>query len=169
MTEVRYRQQHLTIHPGQCSGDGSARMAGTATSWSARVQLSAPAPGGEIIASPDGSSVRALYPVAVRADDLFRPAAIPRRTGITTTSPVLVLLSEMKCHRCGSSVRDFGSTAGTYRFRRALLIPRPAPCAEMCNWKDQAGPSQAIVNVEGKCSTMSPVRDRAERRLPGQP
>jgi hypothetical protein len=23
------------------------------------------------------------------------------------------------------------------------------------NWKDQAGPSQAIVNVEGKCSTMS--------------
>ncbi len=144
-----------TIYPGQCSGAAScACMAGTATSWSARVQLFGTSTSGEIIASPtDPKQAFYLW--------LYEPTTVStcgytsqngHRYNILQAGPAV----GNGVTDAGSSVGDFGGTAGTYKIPSGSHYPQTGASVEMwANWKDQAGPSQAIVNVEGKCSTMS--------------
>ena len=48
-----------------------------------------------------------------------------------------------------------GAAAGNYKIPSGSHYPQTGASIDMwANWKDSAAPSQAIVNVEGKCSTM---------------
>ncbi len=150
-----------TLYPTSCKGAASCACTGgtkscspTCTAWNARGALFGTNFSGEIIASPTDPKQAFylwLYETATTSMCGYT-AANGHRYNILTAGPsVGVGVTD-----AGASVGDFGgAAAGTYKIPSGSHYPQTGNSIEMwANWKDAAAPSQAVVNVEGKCSTM---------------
>ncbi|MFO0653548.1 MAG: hypothetical protein U0787_00550 [Polyangia bacterium] len=152
-----------SIYPGTCKGAASCACQGgtkacssTCTAWSGRAPLFNTSFSGEIIATPTDPK-QAFYlwlyeTASTNKCGYASDGSNGHRYNILMAGPsVGVGVTD-----AGYSVGDFGgAAAGNYKIPSGSHYPQTGASIDMwANWKDSAAPSQAIVNVEGKCSTM---------------
>ncbi|HMU38047.1 MAG TPA: hypothetical protein PKE31_03460 [Pseudomonadota bacterium] len=151
-----------SIYPGSCNGAASCACVGgtktcspTCTAWNGRAPLFSTSFSGEIIAStsdPQSAFYMWLYEKAANSNCGYSTAN-GHRYNILTAGPSV----GVGVNSTGSSVGDFGgAAAGTYKIPSGSHYPQTGASLDMwANWKDTAAPSQANVNVEGKCTAMT--------------
>jgi MYXO-CTERM domain-containing protein len=155
-----------SLYPDSCAGDascacegGQPQCSGSCTSFFDRVALFGASPAGEIIASPSDPD-QAFYLW------LYEPAA-SKDCGFTLQNGhrFLILTSgpSVGYGTVQASVGDFGGSGGSHKIPSGSHYPQQAGEVEAwASWLDGAGPSLAMINVDGACSPMSLGRGKAE-------
>jgi hypothetical protein len=155
-----------SLYPDTCAGDASCACEGGTpqcssgcTSFFDRVALFGASPAGEIIASPSDPN-QAFYLW------LYEPAS-SKDCGFTLQNGhrFLILTSgpSVGYGTVQASVGDFGGGGGTHKIPSGSHYPRQGSEVEAwASWLDGAGPSLAMINVDGTCSPMTLGRGKAE-------
>jgi uncharacterized protein YkwD len=155
-----------TLYPGSCTGaascacvGGTKACSGTCTTWNGRIALFGASASGEIIASgsdPNGAFYQWLfesYPGTGCAYDQGPPTN-GHRWNILMSGP-----SVGYGHGAGASVGDFGNGGTLGKIASGSHYPRQAATVDAwANWNDTAGPSVALIDVDGTCSAMTRMR-----------
>ncbi|MCA9592626.1 MAG: hypothetical protein KC776_04920, partial [Myxococcales bacterium] len=154
-----------SIWPASCDGSASCACVGgtqtcspTCSSFSARVKLFGPNGTGEIIASstdPNSAFYQWLYENSSSTTCAFSQANGHRWLLLKSTGAV-------GFGSTGRSVGDFSGGGTAYAIPSGSHYPRQAATVDAwANWYSAAGPKQALVNVDGSCTSMSLGRGSA--------
>ena len=151
------------IYPGTCTGaascacmGGTATCTGACTAWNSRVGMFGANATGEIIASgndPNGAFYQWLYESFNQTTCAYvqGPPTNGHRWNILMSGPAVGYGAGN-----GASVGDFGGTATTAKVVSGSHYPRMGASVDAwANWFDNAGPMQALVNVDGTCTAMT--------------
>ena len=148
-----------SLYPTSCNGTASCACVGgtkacspSCTGFGQRVQLFGGSPSGEIIASPSNpnqSFYLWLFEPGDTMNCTFTSANGHRWLILTSTGAVGAGVA-------GYSTGDFGSGSAATKIPSAAHYPQQAASVETwANWYDTAGPSQASVNVDGSCTSLT--------------
>jgi hypothetical protein len=155
-----------SLYPDQCDGSASCSCVGgenkcspACTGFSARVGLFGSDAGGEIIAS-GGSAESGFYLW------LYEPTNSTKCEFTLENGHRWLILTSQGAVGFGSDGRyvgDFGGGGEAHKIASGSHIPRQADTVEAwANWFDAAGPSAALVNVDGTCTPMKLTRGQPE-------
>ena len=158
-----------TLYPGSCQGSASCACVGgtvacdpTCTAWSARISLFGAGPSGEIIASgsdPNGAFYQWLFESYNKTTCGYDqgPPTNGHRWNILNNGPAIGY-----GHGAGASVGDFGGSGTVGKIASGSHYPRSGSMVDAwANWADTAGPSVALIDVDGTCSVMTLGRGSA--------
>jgi MYXO-CTERM domain-containing protein len=158
-----------TLYPASCTGAASCACVGgtatcntTCTTWDQRISLFGAGPSGEIIASgtdPNGAFYQWLYEPYSSTTCGYNqgPPTNGHRWNILMNGPAIGYGAGS-----GASVGDFGGSGTPGKIASGSHYPRSAATVDAwANWNDSAGPSAAMIDVDGTCSVMALERGTA--------
>ncbi len=152
-----------TLYPSSCTGAASCACVGgtmacdtVCTAWNERVALFGASPTGEIIASdtdPNSAFYQWLFESYPSSTCGYAqgPPTNGHRWNILMNGPAIGYGLGS-----GESVGDFGGSGTLGKIASGSHYPRSGSTVDAwANWYDTAGPSVALVDVDGTCSVMS--------------
>ena len=158
-----------TLYPTSCQGSASCACVGgtkacdtVCTTWDQRIGLFNASAAGEIIASgtdPNGAFYQWLFESYNKTTCAYDqgPPTNGHRWNILMSGPAMGY-----GHGAGASVGDFGGSGTIGKIASGTHYPRQAAMVDAwANWADTAGPSVALIDVDGMCSVMSLTRGSA--------